>query len=51
MFQNGISRNTKCTERDGFRREGHNILSSVIGILNVANVTPVGNMTEYGPEV
>ena len=23
MFQNGISRNTKCVERDGFRREGH----------------------------
>ena len=23
MFQNGISRNTKCAERDGFRREGH----------------------------
>ena len=24
MFQNGISRSTKCAERDGFRREGHN---------------------------
>ena len=23
MFQNGISRNTKCAERDGFRRAGH----------------------------
>ena len=23
MFQNGISRNTKCAERDGFCREGH----------------------------
>ena len=23
MFQSGISRNTKCAERDGFRREGH----------------------------
>ena len=23
MFQNGISRNTKCAERDGLRREGH----------------------------
>ena len=23
MFQNGISQNTKCVERDGFRREGH----------------------------
>ena len=23
MFQNGISRNTKCAERDGFRTEGH----------------------------
>ena len=23
MFQNGISRNTKCAERDGFHREGH----------------------------
>ena len=23
MFQNGISQNTKCAERDGFRREGH----------------------------
>ena len=23
MFQNGISRNTKCVERDCFRREGH----------------------------
>ena len=27
MFQNGISQNTKCAERDGFRREGH-ILNS-----------------------
>ena len=25
MFQNGISRNTKCTERDSFRREGHKL--------------------------
>ena len=24
MFQNGISRNTKCAERDSFYREGHN---------------------------
>ena len=23
MFQNGISRNTRCAKRDGFRREGH----------------------------
>ena len=23
MFQNGISRNTKCAKRDGFCREGH----------------------------
>ena len=23
MFENGISRNTKCAKRDGFRREGH----------------------------
>ena len=23
MFQNGISRNTKCAKKDGFRREGH----------------------------
>ena len=23
MFQNGISRNTKCAEKDGFRRAGH----------------------------
>ena len=23
MFQNGISRNTKCAERDSFRTEGH----------------------------
>ena len=23
MFQNGISQNTKCAERDGFHREGH----------------------------
>ena len=23
MFQNGISQNTKCAKRDGFRREGH----------------------------
>ena len=23
MFQNGISRNTKCAKRDGFHREGH----------------------------
>ena len=23
MFQNGISQNTRCAERDGFRREGH----------------------------
>ena len=23
MFQNGVSRNTKCAERDGFHREGH----------------------------
>ena len=23
MFQNGISRNTKCAERNGFRRAGH----------------------------
>ena len=23
MFQNGISQNTKCAERDGFRIEGH----------------------------
>ena len=23
MFQNGISRNTKCAERDSFRRAGH----------------------------
>ena len=22
MFQNGLSRNTKCAKRDGFRREG-----------------------------
>ena len=28
-----------------------NILSSVNEILNVANVTPAGNMTVYGPEV
>ena len=26
MFQNGISRNTKCAERDGFRREGHKFI-------------------------
>ena len=25
MFQNGISRNTKCAERDGFHREGHKL--------------------------
>ena len=24
MFQSGISRNTKCAERDSFRRAGHN---------------------------
>ena len=29
MFQNGISRNTKCAKRDGFRREGH-ICSSCV---------------------
>ena len=23
MFQNGISWNTKCAERDGFHKEGH----------------------------
>ena len=23
MFQNGISRNTKCAIRDGFRRDSH----------------------------
>ena len=23
MFQNGISRNTKCAVRDGFRRDSH----------------------------
>ena len=23
MIQNGISRNTKCAERDGFHRVGH----------------------------
>ena len=23
MFQNGISWNTRCAERDGFHREGH----------------------------
>ena len=23
MFQNGISQNTKCAKRDGFRRAGH----------------------------
>ena len=26
MFQNGISRNTKCAKRDGFHREGHILL-------------------------
>ena len=30
MFQNGISRNTKCAERDGFCREGHNYTTPVI---------------------
>ena len=28
-----------------------NILSSVIGILNEAVVTPAGNVTVYGPEL
>ena len=28
-----------------------NVLSSIIAILNVANVTPAGNVTVYGPEV
>ena len=27
MFQNGISQNTKCAKRDGFRREGHIYIS------------------------
>ena len=25
MFQNGISRNTKCAVRDGFRRDSHKL--------------------------
>ena len=29
MFQNGISRNTKCAEKDGFRRAGHIYLFTV----------------------
>ena len=28
MFQNGISRNTKCAERDGFHRAGYIFVKS-----------------------
>ena len=31
LFQNGISRNTKCAERDSFRREGHIYIYIVTG--------------------
>ena len=50
MFQNGISRNTKCAERDGFRREGH-IYTGVVSIRELqlpilhkhnANITNTG---------
>ena len=34
MFQNGISRNTKCAERDGFRRVGHINYINWIDMLN-----------------
>ena len=37
MFQNGISRNTKCAERDGFRREGHNYDYKVISYSSIMN--------------
>ena len=40
MFQNGISRNTKCVKRDGFCRAGHiypvkTILQEVLQVLQV----------------
>ena len=33
VFQNGISRNAKCAERDGFRRECH-----ICGVLSPTNL-------------
>ena len=35
MFQNGISRNTKCAQRDGFCREGHILVCYIITTLRV----------------
>ena len=44
MFQNGISRNTKCAERDGFRREGHiciqisRYVNSIVFTVNISSI-------------
>ena len=39
MFQNGIPQNTKCAERDGFHRAGHNynvdiLQNEIVGVNN-----------------
>ena len=34
---NGIFQNTKCAERDGFRREGHNYDYKVISYSSIMN--------------
>ena len=36
MFQNGISRNTKCAERDSFHRVGHKYNV----IITISYITP-----------
>ena len=45
MFQNGISRNTKCAERDSFHREGHKCLH--LGKLTSCTVLVVKMTVRY----
>ena len=48
MFQNGISRNTKCAERDGFCREGHKCCNmDVLRVLLIYLHSPSGTQLPW----
>ena len=39
VFQNGISRNTKCAERDGYCRAGHILLLIARSLLSITQAS------------
>ena len=39
MFQNGISQNTKCAEKDGFHRAGHILLLIAHSCLSITQAS------------